>query len=216
MANELGPEFKQFVSLVNGVAQTFGKNCEVVLHDFSKNPNSIVAIANGHVTGRAVGSPMTEASIKKVGTDDMSKDNINYVSKSADGRVLKSSTMFVRDDEGEPIGCFCINFDMTELVVAKAVVDDLMKTEESKSSKSDDEIGNKINDVLTDLVQKTIDDAGKPVAYLTKEEKVQIVQKLDTQGAFLIKGAIDFVAKVLCVSRYTIYNYLDEIRVSKD
>ena len=52
-------------------------------------------------------------------------------------------------------------------------------------------------------------------AYLTKDEKVQIVNKLDRQGAFLIKGAIDYVAKVLCVSRYTIYNYLDEIRVEK-
>jgi predicted transcriptional regulator YheO len=47
---------------------------------------------------------------------------------------------------------------------------------------------------------------------MSKEEKVQICKQLDAQGAFLIKGAIDYVAAILCVSRYTIYNYLDEIR----
>ncbi|MDD2481760.1 MAG: helix-turn-helix domain-containing protein, partial [Lutispora sp.] len=39
---------------------------------------------------------------------------------------------------------------------------------------------------------------------------MNIVETLEDKGVFLIKGAVDYVAKVLCVSRYTIYNYLDE------
>jgi predicted transcriptional regulator YheO len=70
-----------------------------------------------------------------------------------------------------------------------------------------------INDVLARIVDKVLESMGKPVAFLSKEEKVHIVQLLEGQGVFLVKGAIDYVAKVLCVSRYTIYNYLDEIRV---
>lgn len=73
----------------------------------------------------------------------------------------------------------------------------------------------KINDILKEVVEAKIDEKGKPIAYLNKEEKVLIVQELDTQGVFLIKGAIDYVAEILCVSRYTIYNYLDETRESK-
>jgi len=216
MNKDIKPVFARYISMVKGVSETFGSNCEVVLHDFSLNPNSIVAIENGHVTGRGVGSPMTEASLLKIARGDIGKDIMNYSGKSTDGRVLKSSTMFIHDDDGEVVGCFCINFDMTELVVAKNVMEEIMRTDKKSGDKSDSENANKINDVLTDIVLNTIEEAGKPVAYLSKEEKVEIVKKLDEQGAFLIKGAIDYVAKVLCVSRYTIYNYLDEIRVSKN
>ena len=77
---------------------------------------------------------------------------------------------------------------------------------------SDDDNDNKVSTVLAELVNKAIEAFGKPVIYMNKDEKVSVVKTLDTQGTFLIKGAIDYVANVLCVSRYTIYNYLDEIR----
>lgn len=209
----VNPVLERYRALVNMVAETFGSNCEVVLHDFSNMQNSIVEIANGHVTGRSIGSPLPEHSLKRI-SEGRVEDVINYTGKSAEGRVLKSSTTFIKDNQGKVVGCFCINFDMTELVVAQKVLNDIMNvatdTNENAPQKAT------INDVLTEIVASTIESVGKPVAYLTKEEKVQIVDNLDNQGAFLIKGAIDYVAKVLCVSRYTIYNYLDEIRVEKN
>lgn len=212
MNQSIHPAVKRMIPFVEGLASTFGSNCEVVLHDFTNMQNSIVTIANGHVTGRSVGSPMTEYSLKVVKKGDTDQDIINYTGKSYDGKVLKSSTFFLKDDEGVTVGCFCINMDLTELYAARKVLDDIMKIDDD--TKRAEEINtNRVNDVLNDIVLITIEDAGKPVAYMSKEEKVQIVKKLNDQGAFLIKGAIDYVAKVLCVSRYTIYNYLDEIRV---
>ncbi|WP_432408934.1 helix-turn-helix transcriptional regulator [Wukongibacter sp. M2B1] len=213
MANKINPILKSYIPVVEGIAKTFGKNCEVVLHDFSKMDRSIIAIANGHVTGRSIGGPLYESLLKNVLDDNIQEDKINYTGKSAEGRVLKSSTMFIRDEDNNNIGCICINFDLSELVVSKRVIDDLIQTESSDLQNEQDESTNRVNDVLTDIVKNTLDKAGKPVAYMGKEEKVNIVKDLDYQGAFLIKGAIDYVAKVLCVSRYTIYNYLDEIRV---
>ncbi|SHJ82518.1 helix-turn-helix transcriptional regulator [Paramaledivibacter caminithermalis] len=213
MDNKLNPILKTYIPVVEGIAKTFGKNCEVVLHDFSKMQSSIIAIENGHVTGRSVGSPMTEVGLKAVRKGNTKDNIINYTGKSLEGRILKSSTMFIKDENDEVIGCLCINFDLSEIVVAKKVIDDLIKTEVDESDKDNEGNGNRVNDVLIDIVEKTLDETGKPVAYMGKEEKVNIVKKLDNQGAFLIKGAIDYVAKVLCVSRYTIYNYLDEIRV---
>ncbi|RKD27958.1 Predicted transcriptional regulator YheO, contains PAS and DNA-binding HTH domains [Caminicella sporogenes DSM 14501] len=213
MADSLNPILKSYIPIVEGIARTFGRNCEVVLHDFSKMNSSIIAIENGHVTGRSIGSPMTEEGLRAVRKKNI--DNIiNYTGKTADGRLLKSSTMFIKDENDEVIGCLCINFDISELFIARRVFDDIMQTDINESEKIAEEvIGNKVNDVLTDIVKNTLKQMGKPVAYMSKEEKVNIVKKLDQQGAFLIKGAIDYVAKVLCVSRYTIYNYLDEIRV---
>jgi predicted transcriptional regulator YheO len=213
MDRTLNPILKSYIPIVEGLSKTFGKNCEVILHDFSRMESSIVAIMNGHVTGRSVGSPMTEVGLKAVRKGSIKDNIINYTGKSLEGRALKSSTMFIKDENDVVLGCLCINFDLSELVVAKKVIDELTKTEVSETEKSSQDSGNRVNDVLIDIVKNTLDEVGKPVAYMGKEEKVNIVKKLDNQGAFLIKGAIDYVAKVLCVSRYTIYNYLDEIRV---
>lgn len=213
MTNKINPILRSYIPVVEGIAKTFGQNCEVVLHDFSKMDRSIIAIANGHVTGRSVGGPLYESLLKNVLDDNIQEDKINYTGKSAEGRVLKSSTMFIRNENNDIIGCICINFDLSELVVSKRVIDNLIQTESSDIEKEQDESTNRVNDVLTDIVTNTLEKSGKPVAYMGKEEKVNIVKDLDYQGAFLIKGAIDYVAKVLCVSRYTIYNYLDEIRV---
>ena len=220
MSSKLHPTLSAFIPFVKGLAETFGSNCEVVLHDFSDLQKSIVAIENGHVTGRSVGSPMMEASLKLYVNDKVDEDNINYTGKSADGRVLKSSTMFVKDEKGKVLGCLCINYDITELVAVQRVMNDLMKVSGSGvgdklAENESDEVINIVSSVLKDIVNDTIQSNGKPIIYLSKEEKVGIVDILDQKGAFLIKGAIDYVAEVLCVSRYTIYNYLDEIRETK-
>ncbi|MCG8538883.1 MAG: PAS domain-containing protein [Clostridia bacterium] len=213
MRKPMHPILKSYIAVVDGIAKTFGKNCEVVLHDFSKMDRSIIAIVNGHVTGRSIGGPLHESLLKNVLDNNIKEDKINYTGKSAEGRVLKSSTMFIKDEKEEIIGCICINFDLSELIVSKRVIDDLIQTQTVKMEQDVEESTNKVNDVLTEIVKKTLEKSGKPVAYMSKDEKVIIVKNLDYQGAFLIKGAIDYVAKVLCVSRYTIYNYLDEIRV---
>lgn len=209
MKKNIHPKLKSMIPIVEGIAKTFGKNCEVVLHDFRNLKNSIVTIENGHITGRTVESPMTELSLKRVTEGKTDQDIINYSEKSADGRVLKSSTMFIRDDAEEVIGCLCINLDITDFIGAKKFIEDIMKIGNQTKEEASE---NKVSVVLSDLVSNAIESTGKAVPYLAKNEKVQIVDQLDKQGAFLIKGAIDYVAEILQVSKYTIYNYLDEIK----
>lgn len=213
MEKTLHPILKAMIPMVEGIAKTFGKNCEVVLHDLRNYKSSIIAIENGHVTGRSIGSPMTESGLKAIQKGNTKENIINYTGKTMDGRVLKSSTMFIKDQIGEVIGSLCINFDMSTLLVAQNAINEIMQTSNHDKVESTNYSVNFVNDVLSDIVSNTINQLGKPVAYMNKEEKVDIVKKLNDQGAFLIKGAIDYVAKVLCVSRYTIYNYLDEIKV---
>jgi predicted transcriptional regulator YheO len=66
-----------------------------------------------------------------------------------------------------------------------------------------------VNDVLEHLVEQAVADVGKAPAHMTREEKIQVVKTLEKQGAFLIRGAAEYIAKTLGVSRYTVYNYLD-------
>lgn len=215
MSEDLHPILKNMVPLVEGIANTFGKNCEVVLHDVRNPDRSIVAIANGHVTNRIVGGPMSEYGLLALRRGDFSSHRVNYMKKTGDGRILKSSSLYIKDENGELIGYLCINYDISELKVIKSILNDFTNIYdlEQEGSSDTDIYGGTINEVLARIVDKTLESTGKPVAFLSKEEKVHMVQLLETKGVFLVKGAIDYVAKVLCVSRYTIYNYLDEIRV---
>ncbi|AKL95117.1 hypothetical protein CACET_c16680 [Clostridium aceticum] len=214
MDRNLHPIIKSFIPVVEGIAKTLGKNCEVVLHELKNSKKSIVEICNGEVTGRSIGSPMLDVGIQAIRKGNEADNILNYRNKTSDGRVLKSSTMFIRDEKDEIIGCLCINIDISEFIVAQKAFEEIVKTDIKGEVNLGDFPHNNVNDVLINIVSETLDRYGKPVSYMNKEEKVNIVKKLDEQGAFLIKGAIDYVAKILCVSRYTIYNYLDEIRVN--
>jgi predicted transcriptional regulator YheO len=216
MQGSLHPILNSMKPIVKGIAQTFGKNCEVVLHDITDPYSSIVAIENAHVTERAIGGPMSIGNIELIKKGNFVQDQINYTKKTSDGRVLKSTTIIIRDQNQKPIGCLCINFDLSEFIIVRNTINSLCHTADEDRAK--DNVGyedTNINDVLCGLVDSVLKSLGKPVAYMTKEDKVDIVSTLDSRGAFLIKGAIDYVAKVLCVSRYTVYNYLDEIRVNE-
>lgn len=215
MSEGLHPILKNLIPLVEGIANTFGKNCEVVLHDVSNPDKSIIAIANGHITNRSVGGPMSEYGLAALRRGDFSNHRVNYMKKTNDGRVLKSSSLYIKDENGEILGYLCVNYDISELQVIKNILKDFTDVQELEHNihEDTDSYGDTINDVLARIVDKILESTGKPVAFLSKEEKVQIVQELESKGVFLVKGAIDYVAKVLCVSRYTIYNYLDEIRI---
>ncbi|GAU77436.1 transcriptional regulator [Fusibacter sp. 3D3] len=207
------PILEKFIPVAKGVAETFGSNCEVVIHDFSNLDSSIIAIFNGHVTGRTNETQMTDSILEKINKHQEGHDVYNYTGKSTLGRELKSTTTFIRDLDQTIIGCMCINFDITDMLSARNVMNELCKVDENEL----EVIGevNKVNDVLYDIVESTIHKFGRPVIYLTKDEKVSIVKDLEEKGVFLIKGAIDYVANALQVSRYTIYNYLDGIRETK-
>jgi predicted transcriptional regulator YheO len=51
---------------------------------------------------------------------------------------------------------------------------------------------------------------------MSKQEKIQFVELLESHGAFLLKGAVEYVAKSLGVTKYTIYNYLKEVRMDNN
>lgn len=197
--------------LAEGLVSTFGNTCEVVVHDFGLLPNSIVAIA-GDITGRTIGDPMTNFGFRlmKTGKQD---DALNYRSTAPDGRQLKSSTLFIRDENEEPIGCLCVNIDLTEFTIAKSAIDRFCKTQDSDTPHGG--FTKDIHVVLQDYLEWALRHVDVPVQLMQKEHKLQVIERLDEQRIFQIRGAVDLVAKALLASKYTVYNYLDEVRARR-
>lgn len=203
------PILRSYLPVVKGLGKTLTKHHEVVLHDVSRAENSIIAIENGHVTGRNVGSPSTDYLMELVNSKSKTDDiHLNYVTKTKDGRTLKSSTMLIRDENYTIVGALCINFDITYADIAKKLIEELITVEKEESKEKFPE---STTEFLQTMIHNGMSLVDKPVSLLTKEDKLQIVDYLNSNKVFNIKGSVDVLAKELNVSRYTIYNYLDEI-----
>ncbi len=194
--------------LTGGLAEAVGNNCEVVLHDFEDPEHSIVAIANGHITARKVGDTVDVLGLQLL-RHPPPGDLLNYRTETKSGRVLRSSSIFLRKDTGEIFGALCINYDISGLIKLRQWLQETVLPLEGGVQEG---FENDVDSILDCLIKDAIRSTGKQVADLTREDKIGVVAYLDNKGAFLIRYSADRVAELLSISKYTIYNYLEEIK----
>ncbi len=197
--------------LANGIAQQFGESCEVVVHNLDKESreHTIVAIENGHVTHRALGDGPSRAVLAALqsGSDTLA-DHLNYLTKTSDGRILKSSTIYIRDEANQVTGIFAINYDITNLLMLDSAIKPLVSVAPGEKDEPE-RIARSVNDLLDELIDQSVALVGKPVALMTKEDKIRAIQFLNDAGAFLITKSGDKVSRHYQISKYTLYNYID-------
>jgi predicted transcriptional regulator YheO len=202
------------------LAQALGAGNEVVVHDLSRVPNSIVAIG-GELTGRRVGGPMTDLLLRHL-RQDHTDNLLRYRTKTPSGQPLLSSTIFVKDGEGRPIACLCVNTDLARWSQAQAMLTQFMAelgpesgqpARLSESSKGLSEtFPITVENLTVASVERVISEIGVPIHLMQKQHKLEVVRRLEALGLFLIRDAVDYVARALEVTRYTIYNYLSDLR----
>ncbi len=108
--------------IAKGVAAQFGSNCEVVVHEISEHSTqrSICAIENGHISGRKLGDGPSQVVLEQLSkADGNPEDHLCYLTRTPDGKLLKSSSVYIRDGEGKVAAIFCINFDISALAMAE-------------------------------------------------------------------------------------------------
>ena len=207
-------ELDRLKQLAKGVAAQFGSNCEVVIHEISEKStyHSIVAIENGHVTGRKVGDGPSHVVLEQLGNRrNDTPDQLCYLTRTPDGKILKSSSIYIRNDEGEICAIFCINFDISTMAMAESMLRNFMAVGETEQ-REPERITLSVMNLLDDLIRQADELVGKPVALMTKEDKVKAIHFLDTNGAMLITKSGDKIAKHFQISKYTLYSYLDSKR----
>lgn len=193
------------------IAMQFGENCEVVLHDLTLPYNkTIVAIWNGHVTGRKIGDGGTNAGLEILKGSVSPDDQYHYINTTPDGRVLRSSSKYFRDEYGKVNGSLCINQDITDLIRCENALHALTSPDNEPTRNYPEFFIGNIDGLLEEMMNEAVLKTGKAIKDLTKEEKVHIVQTLDGKGFFLIKKSAEKLADFLGLSRYSIYNYLNE------
>lgn len=197
--------------IAKALAAQFGPQCEVAIHDLTHGYEStIIAIENGHVTGRHVGDGASEIALAAMKSRKDVEDNLNYLTRTQDGRLLKSSSVYLRDEDGAVIALLSINYDITAISHATSILTQFIGTgQEKRQDGRIDTIFPNVNDLLDQLIEESVEHVGKPVALMNKEDKIKAIHYLDEKGAFLVKKSGDKISKYYDISKYTLYNYMD-------
>jgi len=205
-------KLQELKQIAVGIQKLFGASCEVVIHDFRDLDHSIVHI-EGNVTGRSVGGAATDLLLACVRNENTAHDMYNYRTQLANGRMMRSCTMFLRDESQQPYGAFCINFDITTFsqfhrYLENFVLADMLDVNETFS----DDVQSTVHTILVE----TVAEMGSELPILTRDEKVSLIARLDEKGVFQVKKAVPILADELGLSRSTVYNYLGEARGERE
>lgn len=212
----INDEMSNLQRLVEMLAAQFGKNSEIILHDLSKDyEHTIVAIENNWITGRKVGDGGTNLGLEVLRNPPSANGDIyNYFTKTAEGRLLRSSTLYFRDDNGKVVGSLCINSDITQMTeMQKSLQEFTMVPNESEI---EEVFANNVEDLVEFFIEESKKIVDKPSGDMTREEKMEVLRYLDSKGFFLITHAGAFACEYLDISKYTLYKYLGMIRAEND
>ncbi len=209
--------------IVPMLAAMAGPHLEVVLHDVGRPENSVIAIANGHISGRGVGSSVLAgphndkgfAAATRIKSPDGAVHSIveDYVTVTADGRELRSASAIFRDASGEPFATLCLNADLSGFQFAQGWLTQMLRplVQAAPPPAPEAPAEAQMDTLMQEIIGQAVGADGC-ADKLTREEKIQAVGAMQRRGLFIVKGGVERAAAALRVSRFTIYNYMDQLR----
>ena len=216
---------RQYVKLTEFLGAALGPDYEVALHDLTDKNRSIIAIANGYISGREIGAPLTNMalSVLKDESYEWQDYRLHYSGVSAAGNALRSSTMFIKED-GKLIGMLCINFDdsrfqsFAQQVLSLCHPNQFFQAltqppeEGRENTPRPETFRNSTEAVTQDAIAHELERLGVPAERLTSEERLRIIAALEESGIFLLKEAVKDVAAGLGCSQASVYRYLSQVK----
>ena len=205
---EIRPALAPYVPLARMLAQTFGQDCEVVLHDLDCPEHSVVHVENPSVTGRKVGQSFDQLVRQVILSNELKEDFVaNYYFTAPNGKRIRSSTLLIRGGDGRLTGALCLNLDTTRLTQQIAYLQSFLPDRpKPKQPPQSEHISVMIENLMDNIL------SGCDVQSLSREARIAKVRFMDEKGVFLMKGSIEKAAEKLGVNKVTIYSYLDEAR----
>lgn len=220
---------ERYVDLVNFLGLVLGPSYEIALHDLAMGDKSIIAIANGHITNRGLGSPLSPSMLEIISSERYKEKNyeVNYVSVSMKNKALRSSTIYIKDNL-KLVGLLCITFDDSRYQdVSRAIMglchpDNLLKDyrfERIEDLSLDEEaevVSGNIEDYVDEVIDKVLQEKSAQNEKIRKKDRVNMVNELKKKGILLIKGSVPIIAKKLNSSEATIYRYINELEENEE
>ncbi len=186
----------------------FGPNCETVIHEMSGQHIHNLAIFNGHVTGRKAGSTLSiYGNDTAVSVESGQNLELNYINQQVllDGKQIKSTTVHMRG-EGYHFA-MGINLDVTVMSQMRVILDNLTDFEGDLM----DRLNSDAQPAIDELFDSCLKVVNRPIESMKKAERLSLVRLLKEKGAFQMQRSVPYVAERLGVTKFTVYNYLNEL-----
>lgn len=195
--------------MARGIAVMFGEQCETIVHEMDGQKVKNLAIYNGHISGRTTGSTlsiygrdtMMDEEDPKVNLD---LDYVNQMVITPSGKTMKSSTFHFRgEDYHFALG---INYDISVMSQMSRIMDGLLRTDATLQT-SLFGTGNSMEEVFESCSEMV----KRPFSQMQKADRLTLVSILKEKGFFQMQRSVPYAAERLGVTKYTIYNYLNEL-----
>lgn len=226
----------RYAKLVEFLGMVLGPDYEIVLHDLSEPEQSIIAIANGQVSGRTIGAPLTSVALQAIvhHSHETSDYRLNYAGLARDSKLLRSSTFYIKNEAGDLVGLLCINFDdsryreisdrVLKLRHPDIFVDINFAYNDSRAMVENAEVSSEVEqfhrspkELIESMLAQTVLGQDKDASdKLPPRKKFALIEGLEAKGFFRIKGAVKQISDRLGCSQTTIYRYLARIAEERE
>ena len=212
MDNCRSNSLKPYFVIADFIAEFVGPHCEVVLHSLESVQSSVVYIVNGHNTNRKLGSPMTDLGLKQVSEMRRSGNLItgNYFTHGRDGSLFKSISCGCTDSDNKLIGFLCINMNLD--CPFPEIIKTMMPGVDNKSEVLEEQFNHDMDELLVTVTEQVINEVSTDRAIPLKQKNRCIVHELFDRGIFQIKGAPQYLADQLNVTKHSVYKYYREVK----
>ncbi|MDR2071693.1 MAG: PAS domain-containing protein [Treponema sp.] len=205
--------------LVDFLGRACGETCEVVLQDLREDRMCITAIANGRISGRAVGDSLTPLALRMVARGVWKKQDYicDHRGKTRDSRVLRSSTFFIKES-GKLLGMLSVNVDVGRYLDLSEGILALAGLHAEPAEKAPEDRAGNFIDRAEAAIKSVLEEFGiaeNERDSFTQEERLVIVERLMDRGAFLVRGSVSSAAEKLRCSEASLYRYIGTVNKRK-
>ncbi len=215
-------DIRYYSGLMDFLSGLLGPDYEIVLTDL----NSVLEIRNGQISGRKKGSPLSDTAMKIISERQYLHRNwiLNYQGQADNGKIVRSSTYFIKENDASLSGLLCINFDDSrykELAdrVFRLCHPDNYASENINVSQIRNENQERLYSDVTNMIEDVLHETpgtGRNESGLTYDEKLTVIRELYDKGIFSVKGTIPEIAERIGVSQASMYRYISIIRKEKE
>lgn len=192
-----------YTKTIKVLAKLFGSNCELVLHSLENLEECVIAIENGHISGRSVGAPITNFALEMVHKSNNKETILPYYGKGVDDTTLKCITTPIYNCD-KLIGLMCVNFNIDMKI--SEFVEVFSKDSISSIGKDSTEVFSlSVEEMMFDLLQKVEQSVLQDNSIPYQDKNKAIIYTLDERGFFRLRGSTELLADHLKISPHTIY-----------
>lgn len=200
-----------YEAMVDGLAMLIGGHCEIVLHSLEDMKCAAVRIANGEHTGRKVGSPISDLTLRMLHDMVGEESSISraYFTRVKNSVLMKSVTIAIRNHEQRVIGLLCINMNLD--VPFSQIMQTFIPSEMQDIATAVNFVSS-VDALVAQTLEFTIGEVNADRSVSNNTKNRQIVLNLYEKGIFDIKDAINQVADRLNISKHTVYLYIRQFK----